>query len=491
MCLRVEDLRPCRNDRPAVHGHRMEHLTTLDASFLQAEDSDPHVSLAVGGVSIVQGPPPDYGDLVSVFAERAQGIPRCTQVLHTHLFDLGSPEWVDDPGFDIAHHLHRVALPQPGDDAELFGMIASIMERRLDRERPLWECWIIEGLTDDRWAVLMKIHHCIADGIATAQMLAKLSDDGTGETFATSNRAAKEPATSILGLLRPSMNPLNWMSDIWRATVAAAGAAEHAMVGAAELTASVLTAAPESSLNGRITKMRRYSAAGVDIAAMKQVCRAFDVTLNDVALAAITNSYRTMLIDRGETPGPHALRTLVPVSMRSVNDFGATDNRVSAMLPLLPVDEPDPVKQLEIVHSRLTKAKGSGQREGGSAVFAAARTIPFAFSAWTIRLLTRFPQKSVTALATNVPGPRGRQRLMGREVLEILPIPPIALNLRTGIAMVSYADRFFFGITADYDTAPDVDTLARGIEDGVRGLAALGRSRRRKQRRAASISPTG
>ena len=156
----------------------MEHLTTLDASFLQAEDSDSHVSLAVGGVSIMEGPPPDYGDLVSAFADRAQAIPRCTQVLHTHPFDLGAPEWVDDPNFDIAHHLHRIALPHPGDDSALFGVIAGIMEQRLDRDRPLWECWIIEGLTDDRWALLMKIHHCIADGIATTQMLAKLSDGG-------------------------------------------------------------------------------------------------------------------------------------------------------------------------------------------------------------------------------------------------------------------------------------------------------------------------
>lgn len=460
------------HERRAVHSHRMEHLTALDASFLQAEDSDPHVSLAVGGVSIVEGPPVDYGELVSAFSERVQAIPRCTQMVRTHLLDLGSPEWVDDLHFDIAHHLHRVALPHPGDDAELFRMIASIMERRLDRERPLWECWIIEGLTDDRWAVLMKIHHCMADGIATAQMLAKLSDDGAGETFATGTRAAKESGSSIMGLLRPSLNPLNWIGDTWRATRAVAGAAEHALVGAAELTATVLTAAGESSLNGPVTTMRRYSAARVDLAVMKEVCRAFTVTLNDVALAAITNSYRTMLIGRGETPRHHALRTLVPVSMRSANDFDVTDNRVSAMLPLLPVDEPDPVKQLEIVHRRLTEVKGSGQREGGSAVVSLAQTIPFAFSAWAIRFLTRLPQNSVTALATNVPGPRARQHLMGREVLEILPVPPIALHLRTGIAMISYADSFFFGITADYDSAPDVDGLARGIEDDVRALAA-------------------
>ncbi len=131
------------------------------------------------------------------------------------------------------------------------------------------------------------------------------------------------------------------------------------------------------------------------------------MTLNDVALAAITNSYRTILLDRGEKPGPNSLRTLVAVSVRSVNDFGVTDNRVSAMLPLLPVDERDPVKQLEVVHSRLMKAKGSGQREGGSALFSAAKTVPFAFSAWTIRLMTRLPQKSVTAGATNVSGPGG------------------------------------------------------------------------------------
>src|SRR6185503_12402552 len=181
---------------------------------------------------------------------------------------------------------------------------------------------------------------------------------------------------------------------------------------------------------------------------------------------------------RGETPGPHVLRTLVPVSMRSANDFDMTDNRVSAMLPLLPVDEPDPVKQLEIVHRRLSEANGSGQPEGGSAVLAAAGGVPFVISAWAIRLLTRLPQKSVTALATNVPGPRGRQRVLGREVLEILPVPPIALHLRTGIAMLSYAGRFCFGITADYDSAPDVDALARGIEDAVARLAAIGRSRR-------------
>jgi diacylglycerol O-acyltransferase / wax synthase len=170
-----------------------------------------------------------------------------------------------------------------------------------------------------------------------------------------------------------------------------------------------------------------------------------------------------------------------------MKDFQRTDNRVSAMLPLLPIDEADPVKQLELVHSRLMTAKSSGQREGATAFLAAVNSVPFTLSAWTMRMLTRLPQHAVTALATNVPGPRSRQQLMGREVLEILPVPPIALQLRTGIAMVSYADSFVFGITGDHDTAPDLEQLAVGIEHAVAQLAAISQTRRRKGRRTKAV----
>jgi diacylglycerol O-acyltransferase / wax synthase len=227
--------------------------------------------------------------------------------------------------------------------------------------------------------------------------------------------------------------------------------------------------------------MRRYSAARVPLADLQKVARAFGVTLNDVALAAITSSYRQVLLDRGERPSRNSLRTLVPVSVRTANHFDMTDNQVSAMLPLLPVDEGDPVEQLHLVHDRLSRTKASGQSEGGNAVVSAARNAPFALSAWAIRLMARLPQRAVVALATNVPGPRGQQTLMGRRVLEILPIPPIALQLRTGIAMVSYADTFVFGITADYDTAPDIEALAAGIERGVARLVEASRPRRRRR----------
>ncbi|MCV7444392.1 wax ester/triacylglycerol synthase family O-acyltransferase [Mycobacterium paraense] len=459
----------------------MEQLTALDATFLEVEDSDPHVSLAVGGVSIMEGPAPDYAEFVAAFADRAPTVPRCRQVLRTHPLDLGAPEWVDDPHFDVARHLHRLALPHPGGDAELFETIAGVMERRLDRERPLWECYLIEGLSGGRWAVLTKIHHCIADGIATTQMLARFSDDADhrGGTFAADIRAAKQPDDPGPSPPRLGFNPLTWVSGIGRSALAAASAAEHVALGAAELTASLFSVAPESSLNGPVTTMRRFSAARVRLADLQRVARAFDVTLNDVALAAITDSYRKMLLERGERPARNSLRTLVPVSVRPTNHFGVADNQVSAMLPLLPVDEADPVEQLRLVHGRLTRAKASGQREGGSALVSAARNVPFALTAWGIRLLARLPQRAVVALATNVPGPRKRQTLLGRRVLEILPVPPIALQLRTGIAMLSYADSFVFGITADYDTAPDIEALAAGIENGVAQLVKAGRGRKK------------
>ncbi|OBI55607.1 wax ester/triacylglycerol synthase family O-acyltransferase [Mycobacterium sp. E796] len=455
----------------------MEQLSAFDATFLEVEDADPHVSLAVGGVSIIEGPAPDYDEFVAAFADRAPTIPRCTQVLRTRPLDLGAPEWVDDPHFDIARHLHRLALPHPGGDAELFETIANVMERRLDRERPLWECYLIEGLSDDRWAVLTKVHHCIADGIATTQMLARFSDDAAdrGGTFATDIRAAREPERPAPSLPRFSLNPLSWVSGLGRSALAAAATVEQVAVGAAELTASVFSPAPASSLNGPVTAMRRFSVARVRLADLQEVAAAFGVTLNDVALAAITDSYRKMLIDRGEQPARNSLRTLVPVSVRPTNHFDMTDNQVSAMLPLLPVDEGEPVEQLRLVHARLTRAKASGQREGGSALVAAAKNVPFVFSAWAIRLLARLPQRAVVALATNVPGPRKQQKLMGRRVLEIIPIPPIALQVRTGIAMLSYADAFIFGITADYDTAPDIEALAAGIEKGVAQLVQAAR----------------
>ena len=451
----------------------VEQLSILDSGFLEAEDSDRHVSLAVGGVSVIEGPMPDYDALVTNLAERILSVPRFRQVLHTHRLDLGAPAWGDVENLDLSHHVHRAALPRPGDDAALFRFVADVMERRLDRERPLWECWIIEGLADDRWAILMKIHHCIADGIATMHMLAGMNDDGEGGTFVNKIRAAHEPSPPPLRLSKVSLNPLNWASGAWHAATTVTSAAALAVEGAVEIVSSLSRPAAPSSLIGPVTTMRRYSTAQVALEDVTKVCDAFDVTVNDVALAAITDSFRAALIRRGEQPRRNSLRTLVPVSVRSNEAMKETDNRVSLMLPYLPVDKADPADQLRAVHSRLMRAKASGQRQAGSIFISAANVVSLPLTAWAVRALMRLPQRGVVTVATNVPGPRRRARVMGREVVRMLPIPPIALGLRTGIAILSYADHLHFGITADYDAAPDVDELVHGIEDGVARLVAL------------------
>ncbi|MEW5808778.1 MAG: wax ester/triacylglycerol synthase family O-acyltransferase [Actinomycetota bacterium] len=450
----------------------MEHLTNLDASFLEAEDSDRHVSLAVGGLSIIEGPMPDIDALIAEVADRVGDIPRFRQVLRTHLLDLGPPEWEDDPDFDLSHHVRRAALPSPGDDTALHRFVAEVMERRLDRDRPLWECWVVEGLSEGRWAVLIKIHHCIADGIATMHLFTKFGDTTDASGYDTDIRAAKQPAGSPFPLSGLGLNPVRWAGGMWRAATAATRLSALAVGGALQVTSGILRPAESSSLNGPVSTMRRFSAAAVKLEDVARICDSFDVTINDVALAAITSSYRAALQRRGETPQRTSLRTLVPVSMRSSDAADRTDNRVSLMLPALPADKDDPVEQLQAVHRRLSRAKGSGQREAGGIFVAVSNLVPFPVTAWAVRALTRLPQRGIVTLATNVPGPRERLTIMGRNVVRVLPVPPIALRLRTGVAIVSYADELVFGILGDFDAASDVDQLARGIESAVDTLAA-------------------
>ncbi|MGC2797591.1 MAG: wax ester/triacylglycerol synthase domain-containing protein, partial [Mycobacterium sp.] len=305
----------------------MEQLNTLDASFLMVEDSDRNVSLAIGGIAIMDGPVPDYDQFKDVLAERIQGIPRSKQILRTQPFDVGAPHWVDDPGFDLSRHVRRLAVPSPGDDNELFRVVADVLERRLHRDRPLWECWLIEGLKGNRWAILIKIHHCIADGISAARILTRLCDDIDGDAFArpvvTKQTAAVKKHLKPVPDPEPLSNPLG---NLWRTATGITDAATRTVTGAVEIATGLLRPTPGSSLVGPITAMRRYRAVRVPLADVEQVCRKFDVTINDVALAAITEGFRSVLLHRGEKPRPDSLRTLVPVSVRSSDTLDKPGN---------------------------------------------------------------------------------------------------------------------------------------------------------------------
>ncbi len=451
-----------------------QRLTTMDTGFLHAEDADRHTALGIGGLAILDGPTPDHQTLMATLGERIGACPRFAQRLRRRTLDLSAPEWVDDDNFNLAHHVRRVAVPRPGSDDELFRLVGDLMSWRLDRDRPLWEIWIIDGLSGGRWAMLMKVHPCVADGIATVHILTGLSDNGVVSGTAGHPCTHRESAEQT--------GRTGWQRILRGSIGIAAGAVEaarQALHTSTEVTAGLLR--PRSPLTGPIAARRRYTAARVALGDVEQICRTFDVTVNDVALSALTESYRSMLVRRGERPRPDSLRTLMPVSMPAAGARHPTDTRQAVLLPYLPVEEENPVLRLRRTHARLAKMEAAARDQADNIVSAAAQLVPFPVIAWTMNLLSRLPQRSVVALAASVPGPAEPLQVMGCNVVQVLPIPSIAMQLRTGVAILNYADQLFFGILADFDTVPDADELARGIETAVARL--LVRSKRRRTAR--------
>ncbi len=444
-----------------------DHLTALDAGFLQAEDSDSHASLAIAVLAIMEGPAPDFPELRAALEERSARIPRLRQVLHSYPLDISAPQWVPAHNFDIDHHVRRHTVTAPGDDAAVYRAVADVMERRLDRSRPLWETWVFDGLVDGRWALLVKLHHCIADGVSAAAMLVGVCDDQP-------DPRAEVPNSTSTSTRRPvrRLNPIALGSDAWRMLTSTARSGVRVAFGAAQIVTGVL-APPAQPLNGQLSDLRRFSAVQVALSDVELISKRFGVTVNDVALAAITDGFRSAMLRRNMQPSAGPIRTLVPVSVRPPDLQHVPDNRVSLLLPDLPVDRSDPLDQLRVVHRRLSTAKHSGQWQAGSWVVAAANLVPFPIMATAVRLLGRLPQRGVVAVATNVPGPRERMRILGRHIVDLVPVPPIAVGMRTGIAITSYADRLTFGVIGDYDAQLDVDEIARGIEHGITRLVAV------------------
>ncbi|NEW37696.1 wax ester/triacylglycerol synthase family O-acyltransferase [Nocardia cyriacigeorgica] len=436
----------------------MTELRPLDSGFIELEDADWRVSLGIGVVAIMAGSPPPREVFACALGRRLEDVPRLRQRVHRAPLDMATPNWEDDPHFDLAHHLRWAALPAPGDDATLWELMAVELEERLDRDRPLWQCVVVEGLSEDRWAVIVKAHHSLLDGVSGVAMFEQLCEPVSGDA---------RPA--VHGT--PQVHEQKGFSGLLRLPMAMPGLLVTTVRSLLPVGAAVVKPGPVSSLNGPIGHQRRYRAVRVSLPVVAGIGKRYGATVNDVVLAAIAGGYRDLLLERGEEPTPHGLRILVPVSMRAEHAKYVLDNRVSAVLPYLPVDHADPVGRLRAVHSTMQAHKSSGASSAEHTVLSVARWFPFAPVAWTLRLVAKLPQRGVGALATNVPGPRHALTLHGRRVLELLPAVPIALRLRTAIAILSYDDKLAFGITGDYDTTADIDVLAQGIQRSVDELA--------------------
>ncbi|MEU7143928.1 wax ester/triacylglycerol synthase family O-acyltransferase [Nocardia sp. NPDC046473] len=443
----------------------MSELGPLDSGFMELEDTDRHVSVGIGAVAIVAGSPPSREEFAAELVKRLDVDHRLHQKVRRAPWDLAAPEWVLDPNFDLAHHLRWLALPAPADEGTLFELIAEVMEERLDRDHPLWQCVVIEHLADDRWAMIVKVHHSMVDGISGITLFERFCDD-PAEGRISDAPSTHEASTDWVGLLTKSL----------RLPVDGPRLAVKTLRAGVPLLWSALLPAAGSSLNGSIGRQRRYLVARTSLPDVREIGAAFGATVNDVVLAAVAAAFRTVLLTRGEEPTADKLRILAPVSVRPAGAKNILDNRVSAMLPLLPIEIADPVEQLMTVHRRLAEHKASGEAAAANSVLSLARWLPFAPIAWTVRLASRYPQRGISGLATNVPGPRRILHLHGREVLEILAYAPIAMRVRIGIAILSYGDQLRFGITGDFDSTPDLHLLAERIEETIEHLLKCARA---------------
>lgn len=445
----------------------MEYLSPLDASFLDAEDEDPHASLAIASIAVLDGPAPSQADFAAAIRGRLPLVPRYRQKVHRVPFNLGRPVWVDDPDFDLDFHLRRTALAEPGDDAALQRLVGRVMTQRLDRERPLWEDWLIEGLPEGRWALLSKVHHCLLDGVSGNQLYRLICDSGPRPHRPVPDHWQPGPPAGPLDLSLDALGqlariPFDQARLVTRAVRSPATVTRwlrDTARGLSTLAAGLTPTAP-TSLAGPLGRARRYAVARTPLADIAAIADACSVTINDVYLAAVAGAFRRLMLDRGEQPGPGTVRTLVPVNVRARDQEGMLDNRLAPMLLLLPVERDDPVLRLRAVHERVAELRAGGEVEAGAALVALADQEPFTPVSLIIRAALRLPQHAVTTVTTNVPGPDQQLYILGRPIREILPFVPIGERIRIGVAVFTYAGQAIFGVTTDFASVPEADRFA-------------------------------
>jgi WS/DGAT/MGAT family acyltransferase len=369
-------------------------------------------------------------------------------------------------------------VPAPGGKRQLRELATRIFATPLDRARPLWEAWLLDGLKGGRWAILSKVHHCVVDGIGGNDLMTAVFDVDRDAECPEPAPWAPEPEPATLDLMAASLREAATGSA--RQIVALSERLSQPMPPTGEILeygrglvagARRLAVPSAVSLNGPIGPDRRWAWADTSLAEIKEIRSAHGGTVNDVLLAAITRGFRDLLESRGELADGLVVRSLVPVSVRGLDQQGVITNRVSAVLANLPAGEPGPLRRLELIREQMDEIKRTSQAAGGQAltgVLGFAAPTLLAFGSHTA---FQFPQSVVQAVTTNVPGPRLPLYLLGRRLERIYPYVPIGDNVRISIAIFSYLERFTFGITADHDGVPDLKVLAKGIRAG---LAELG-----------------
>jgi diacylglycerol O-acyltransferase / wax synthase len=456
-------------------GEHLERLTAVDASFLTNESSSSHMH--IGGILIFEGPPPLYVDLVEHVRGRLDQVPRFRQCLVVPPLEAGRPLWADDVNFNLRYHIRHTALPEPGGEAQLKRLAGRVFSQQLDRSKPLWEMWLVQGLERDRFAILTKTHHAMVDGISGVDIGTVLFDlepvpapakaeDGWQPRPAPTTRhllarGASDAATAPVKLAERAGAAMRHPESAARRLV-------EALEGVSEVVSAFADPAPDVPLNQPIGPHRRFTWARSELATFKQIKDTLGGTVNDVVLAVVTGALRGWLHKRGVRTEGLELRALVPVSIRTEDERGELGNRLAAMRGPLPVYVEDPVRRLRVVSEQMEGLKRSKQALGAEVIARFNDFAPPTLLAQAARI--NFSTRLFNLIVTNVPGPQIPLYVLGRELQEVFPVAFLPPNHALAVAIMSYNGRICFGLLADYDSMEDVETFTRGLEESLAEL---------------------
>jgi WS/DGAT/MGAT family acyltransferase len=428
----------------------------------------------IGGLMIFEGPMPDIDVLKAHIRSRLHLVPRYRQRLAWAPLEAGRPFWTDDPEFNLSYHVRDAALPAPGNDEQLELMCARIFSQRLDRQKPLWEMWLIDGLAGGRFGMILKTHHAVIDGIAGVDVGTVLlgMEPTTDIEDPQPWRPGPFPTGGELleiGLRDASRAPKNAAR---RAIKLARGDGDaraelgEFVNGATKAITETMDAAPRTPLNGPITQHRRFKIVRNSLDDFKEIKTLLDTTLNDVVLTVTSDALGRWLRSRYYPTDGLKLRALVPVSTRPKTKRGqeaSAGNELLAMRGSLPVEEMETLKRLDYIKNSMDGLKRNNQAVAADALTAVQNFAPPTILAQASRL--NFSTRLFNLLVTNVPGPQMPLYLLDRPMVDAFPIPFLAENHTMSLAVMSYHGRINFGILADYDAVPDVQVVADGLSD--------------------------
>jgi diacylglycerol O-acyltransferase / wax synthase len=455
-----------------------DRLTGLDASFLHLEDASAHMHVA--GVMLFEGPPPPYDDLLEAFERRLPLVPRYRQRLAFVPLGQGRPKWVDDPHLNLRYHVRSTALPSPGSEQQLQELAGRVFSQQLDRDKPLWEVWLVEGLEGDRFAMLSKTHHALVDGISGVDIISVLFDTSAEPAAPTApgDRWLPRPLPSRAQLLAEALleratiptEIARSVRAVFRGPRRIAEAARDAAVGVGAMAWAGLNPAPSSPYNRPIGPHRRFTWVRANLRDVKAIKDSLGGTVNDVVLATVAGALGRHLRRRGRNTDGLELKAMVPVSVRQDIERGALGNKVAAMMAPLPVWCQEPVARLDIVREELKELKSGGQAVGAQVLTDLSGFAPSTIMDQASRLMSR--QRFFNLVVTNVPGPQFPLYLLGRRMLDPFPMVPLAKNQAMGVALLSYDGAINFGIVGDYDLLWDLDELGADLQDSLEELAS-------------------